>query len=144
MSEINKTLYYGGTFSGYNLLELDKERQKTREKLNSHGFKVLDPMRGGKNLNALAETANEFFSPNEIVHRDLRDIDRSEIVLLEMKKASIGSSCELMYSSLNKKIIIIISEEPSVINHFWVQSLATKILPDIDSTIDHLITFYGE
>ena len=78
------------------------------------------------------------FLPNEIVHRDLSDILNSDIVILHMRKPSIGSSCELMFANMHKKIILIISENPDVTGHPWINSLASKVFSNEEEVIDYL------
>lgn len=140
------SVYYGGTFAEQELDALKIRRAKFKEKLWALdlNLKIYDPLRG-KALRATSPKdsmemvyAEGSFTPNEIVHRDLNDLQNSDIVILNMLKPSIGSSCELMFSNLHKKIILVISNNSLVTQHPWVQSLTTKIFETEDEVIDYL------
>ena len=139
-----KTIYFAGTFAGFDLVDLAIKRKVTSDGLILRGFKVIDPLRE-KPLDKLGKGSDydklyKELTPNEIVHRDLWDIDRSDIVLMLMTKPSIGCSCELMYAHLKNKCIVVVSEVPEVLEHPWVKSLSTKV---IDSSKEDYLDYIG-
>lgn len=139
----NRIIYFGGTFAGNNLKELDSERQNYIAYLSTNNFKVLSPLRGVLNLDGMAHEISAQFTPNEIVHRDLDDINRADVVLLNMTSPSIGSACELMYCNERSKPVIIVSENERVTGHPWINSLATKVLPNMVEALDFIVYNYS-
>ncbi len=100
-------------------------RAKIAPFLRKCGLYSLDPLRGKyamKIWNVLA--------PNEVVVRDLQDIDRSNVVLAVMMKcddASFGTPCEIMYAWSKHVPVILITNERYLVDHFWPQSLCSNI-----------------
>ncbi len=145
---MKRVIYFGGTFAAQNVFNLYHERLKVKNKIYEtypDVFTVLDPLRGkASNLVVGGDTTTEMiyasgnFTPNEIMARDLNDITRADILLMEMKAPSIGSSCEIMYAWQRQKMIIVVSTNPAVIYHPWVNAIAAKIIPSMDDAIDYL------
>jgi len=138
---INKSIYFAGTFAGRNLKELCEERLEIVKKIEAMGIKVYDPLRDKAKLDAVAMEVAKQFSPNEIVYRDLDDINRADYVLAIFTNPSIGTSCEMMYAWDRHKMIVIVSDNPAVVEHPWVKIFATKIFPTIDEALEYMRTF---
>lgn len=115
--------------------------------LLTHGFHSLDPLRGKYTM----ESWNSLV-PNEIVTRDLRDIDKADLVLavnMQCKESSFGTPCEIMYAWLQHKPIIFITDEKYLANHFWVRSLCSRIFliedgHTINDTLVKVANYIGE
>lgn len=142
-----KTVYFGGTFSGKKYNELIEERESLRAKLALLDISILDPLRdklpikGKEDIKMENYCIEQEFRPNSIVHRDLADIRKADIVILVMSSPSIGSSCELMFASLHGKITIVLTDNPLVLNHPWVQSIATEVVQTEEEILSQII-FY--
>lgn len=139
-------IYYGGTFADQSIGELKERRQVFKDKIwgLDLNIKIYDPLRG-KALRATDQKdkmemvyATGHFTPNEIVSRDLNDILHCDIVILNMLKPSIGSSCEMMFANFHRKIILIISTNPSVTEHPWILSLSSKIFSTEKECISYM------
>ena len=135
------TIYLGGSINGLNPDEVLEKFDMVQEGLEFLGFEVLSPTRGKK----VSRRKGEFvgYEPNEIVHRDLRDIDNADYMLALFEVPGIGTSMEIIYARLTMNIpVIVVSTDPRVTEHYWIKSLASKILPDIESAYIYLKEWY--
>lgn len=125
-------------------------RAKIAPTLRKHGIHVLDPLRGKYDMPAWDSLA-----PNEVVVRDLQDIDRAHVVLAVMMKckdSSFGTPCEVMYAWLQRTPVILITDEEYLANHFWTKSLCSNIFlvkegetfdEVLDRAVDHICHWYS-
>lgn len=94
--------------------------------LAKYGIRSLDPLRGKYGLPKWTE-----LSPNEVVVRDLQDIERAHVVLAVMMKcedSSFGTPCEIMYAWQRRIPIVMITDERYLADHFWPKSLCSHII----------------
>lgn len=99
-------------------------------------FRVLDPLRGKKGI-----LSQDAYTPNEILMRDLNDIERADVVLAVMMKAknsSFGTPCEIMFAWQHRTPVILITDEEYLANHYWVRALCSKVflVSDRHNTFD--------
>lgn len=120
--------------------------------LRKHGIHSLDPLRGKYMLRSWQQ-----LNSNEIVMRDLRDIERAHVVLAVMMKckdSSFGTPCEIMYAWERRIPVIMITDEKYLAEHFWTRSLCSNIFivnDEVGDTFDvvlakvaeHIGTWYG-
>ena len=100
-------------------------RAKIAPILREFGIFTLDPLRGKYKMKTWGH-----LSPNEVVVRDLQDIDRAHVVLAVMMKSeetSFGTVCEVMYAWERRIPTILITNEAYLAKHFWTQSLCSSI-----------------
>jgi nucleoside 2-deoxyribosyltransferase len=136
---IEPSIYLGGTIDRLNPDMVIDYFSETQLALQAIGFKVYNPVRGK------VVGSNEFkqYEDNEIVHRDLADIDKSDLMLAMMAKPSIGTSMEIMYSRMVKNIpVIVVSTDLAVTQHYWVNSLASKVMASRDEAIEYIRRWY--
>jgi len=119
-------------------------------RLRKYGLHSLDPLRGKW---AMASWAT--LSPNEVVVRDLQDIDRAHVVLAVMAKckdSSFGTPCEIMYAWMKRIPTVLLTDEEYLSKHFWPRALCSHIIlidgnktfqQGLDEAIDHIGQWYG-
>ena len=135
------TVYVAGSIHGLDAREAVERFNIIENRLRAIGFNVRNPVRGKK----ISNVALDFlpYEPNEIVHRDLADIDNSDYVLAFMAMPSIGTSMEIIYARLIKRIpVIIITTNPEVRSHPWISVFKSKIVESIDEAIPYLEDWY--
>jgi nucleoside 2-deoxyribosyltransferase len=106
--------------------------------LRQYGIDSLDPLRGKYDMPSWAS-----LNPNEVVVRDLQDIDRAHCVLAVMMKckdSSFGTPCEIMYAWMRRIPVVMITDEPYLAEHFWPRSLCSHIIL-VDPNTDEMPTF---
>ena len=117
------------------------------------GIHSLDPLRGKYALKSWKS-----LDPNEVVVRDLQDIDRAHVVLAVMMKcedSSFGTPCEIMYAWERKIPVVMITDEAYLADHFWPKSLVSHIFfvdekngqtfdDVLLEAVDHICHWYGE
>lgn len=120
-------------------------------RLRKYGLYSLDPLRG-----KWAMPSWSSLSPNEVVVRDLQDIERAHVVLAVMMKcedSSFGTPCEIMYAWERRIPVVMITDEPYLADHFWPRALCANIIivtenksfqQALDEAIDHIGSWYGD
>lgn len=134
-------IYIGGNIDRLEPKEVIERFNVIQSRLESMGFNVRNPVRDKKASN----TGMDFmpYEPNEIVHRDLSDIDKCDYMIAFMGIPSIGTSMEIMYSRFILNIpVIVVTTNPEVYKHYWIRSLASKVVPDIDTAISYIKEWY--
>ncbi len=92
-----KTIYLCGGINGLNDSQAKDWRELVKKELV--GFKFLDPMdRDYREI--------EGDHAKEIVENDLRDIDNSDIVLVNAARPSWGTAMEVFYSHSKNKFVV--------------------------------------
>ena len=128
------TVYLGGTFPKNNQELYEKYTEKhniLKHRLEELGYKVLSPLRG--------KVIGSGWDPNEIVHRDERDIDNSDIMLVLMTEPSIGSSMEIYRAREICGIpVIVVTDCFDVYNHYWIRAKVTKIFLSVSEAVDYI------
>jgi nucleoside 2-deoxyribosyltransferase len=128
-------------------------RAKIAPFLRKHGIHVLDPLRGKYDM----PVWHGVLVPNEVVVRDLQDINRAHVLLAVMMKyedTSFGTPCEVMYAWERRIPVIMITNERYLADHFWTKSLCSHIFfvdEDAGETFDdvlmkaaeHIAHWYG-
>jgi nucleoside 2-deoxyribosyltransferase len=93
--------------------------------LQKFGLYSLDPLRGKYNLPNWLQ-----LDANEVVVRDLQDIQRSHVVIAVMMKcedSSFGTPCEIMYAWQRQIPVVLITDEKYLAEHFWTRSLCSRV-----------------
>jgi nucleoside 2-deoxyribosyltransferase len=112
-------IYLGGSINGHDTREAANDwREEATTALEDAGYRVLNPLRD----RSLADKNSK-----EIVNRDLTDIKRSSILLVEMAhqdKAYIGTAMEIRFAYERHKKIILWGEA-NVESH-WLKYHSTK------------------
>ncbi|MBE6390261.1 MAG: hypothetical protein E7043_08855 [Lentisphaerae bacterium] len=101
-------------------------------------FLLLDPMRR-------KFVDREVDSANEIVEFDLRDVREADLILVNYNKPSIGTSMEVFYAAhdLGKFIVAFSPFEYRECSP-WMVKYCTKILPDMESAVDYILTHFTD
>ena len=100
-------------------------------------FELLDPMR--RNFRD-----REVDSANEIVEFDLLDIQNADIILVNYKKPSIGTSMEVFHASYNLDKFVVAFSPYSFVNCSpWMVKYCTKILPTLEEASLYLKIHFG-
>jgi len=100
-------------------------RATVAPRLRDFGIHSLDPLRGKYTMKSW-----DTLDPNEVVVRDLQDIERAHIVLAVMMKyedSSFGTPCEIMYAWERRIPVILITNERYLFDHFWPKSLCSHV-----------------
>ena len=147
----NKLVYVAGNVSGLPADGVVEFFNGVAAQLRVRGFKVLVPTRGkypacmpGDGCGTMASFTFPAYGVNEIVHRDLNDVDRSCIVLAFMSEPSIGTSMEILYAREITRIpVIVVSSNPKVADHYWIRAYASKICATQEEAFDELTAWWG-
>ena len=127
-------VYLSGQIAGLTFDEANEWRQQVADAFATVGIETLNPLRRRMFFNA----DEEDFSPNEIVQRDLTDLRSSDLVLINWSSMSIGTACELWECYRSGKPVILVSSDPRITKHPWVQVCATRIFANLAEAIKYI------
>lgn len=127
----NKGVYLAGSVNGHKTwTKAMNWRLHATEVLESIGYEVFNPLRGRK---------PEDQDSRDIVERDLQDIAKSDILLVEMDhedKAYIGTAMEIRYAWERGKEIIIWGQANR--DSHWLKYHVSMWFNDLEQAIDYL------
>lgn len=137
-------VYLSGKIGGLTFEKANEWRQDVTDRFQSAGIKSLNPLRG--RLFQHADHHGEDI--NEIVNRDLRDVKNCDLVLVYLPapvNLIIGTVCEIWQAyTIDKKPVILVTDDPYIIGHPWIKVAATKILPDLDTAVRYIIDRWND
>jgi len=88
----------------------------------------------------------KLFTPNEIVFRDLKDVDDSDLIFVNIdlvgNKLPIGTVMEIMYAWIHKKPVVIVSKDPRILNHPWLIAMSVRMFVDIKEACEYTVEFW--
>jgi nucleoside 2-deoxyribosyltransferase len=121
----------------------DEWREDAAKILGNEGIHTIDPCR------AKATYRVEYFTPNEIIFRDLRDIQHADLIyvnLLNLKpgKLPIGTVMEIMYAWDLKKPVVLAATDPRITKHPWILAMTVKQFNDQKSAVNYIVDFWKE
>lgn len=140
-------LYLAGPLTGRTFDEAANWRQEVRKHLAATAphIRCLDPMRGKPYLQNAAEIGAHLYhrgplGPRAIVARDLWDLRRADIVMMNLAGAespSVGCMVELgiAYSNDCLTVVVLDSDEGNPHDHIFVHALASAVVPSVDKAI---------
>jgi len=134
-------VYLSGTIAGLNYEQANAWRVDATEKLRDFGIQTINPLRG----RMFGESSEEIFDPNELVHRDLRDLRVCDIVLAYMDTLSLGTAMEIWHTYYTeKKPVIFVTTNDQIRNHPWIHVTSTKIFCTLDEAITYIVTRWAD
>jgi nucleoside 2-deoxyribosyltransferase len=140
-------IYLAGAINGLTYPEATRWRKVVTEYLDN--CEIVDPMRGKEFLNwGMERPINDSMlteiTSNEVFNRDISDIDKSEIVLVNLghlnDQRMIGTLFELGYAYANNKFIIGFSCPNKYRNHPFLKTAVT-LLENINDACDYVCAF---
>lgn len=151
---INPLIYLMGPISGVNLNGALAWREYA-QRLLSPEIRVLDPMRGKKNILPDTDeklgfdytaTPSELVTPAGIVNRDLMDIKRCDLVLanfLDASEISIGSCVEVGIAIAYNKPLVLTMEAKNIHRHPFITYKAMFLVEELSQAIDLVKITFG-
>lgn len=112
-------------------------RVKIREILEARGYEVIDPWERERVIYRAIE--GEWWKkaqPRDFIDRDLRDVERCDVLIAYLPKISAGACMELFYAKLKgKKVISIIEfDNPSP----WITLHSDVVLKSLTELKDYV------
>lgn len=127
------TVYLAGAIDRVSAEYATGWRQKAKRILREVGLDVIDPTEG-KELER-EDVNTTLYTPAEIVETDLRAIERSDVLLVEMSRDDIpyiGTSMEIRQAYVWGKKIVVWGNPTS----YWVRYHADYICEGLDEAIE--------
>lgn len=94
----------------------------------------------------LDDTMYSFFDPAPVEHpsltvvpRDKSEIQKCDILVAYMQKATVGTSMEILFASmLGTKPILIINPNGEMIGNIWLEAHAHEIFSSIENCVESI------
>jgi len=140
-----KGVYLAGPMAGFSGEQMKKWRVYAGTVLTDHGIDFLDPARRiSFHKQLLDDKGLETNIAKRIFKQDLRDIARCEILLVDMRNhpnaKGQGTACEVMFSHMKNKTIIMFKEPHDRINPFMT-AMATEVHNSLDDALEACIDY---
>ncbi len=138
-------VYLSGAIQGKDYDNANSWREEATRKLEARDCIVLNPMR-----NRLWKEAREQkqFNINELVHRDFMDVEKSDIILVEMTdpyRNYVGTVAEITLARevFRKPVIAFVGKERmegsnGIHYSYWLDYLCTKVVATLDEAIEYI------
>jgi hypothetical protein len=138
-------VYLSGGIQGQGYDEANEWREDATKKLAKCGHHVLNPLR-----NRLWKEAQEQeqFSINELAHRDFLDVEKCDVLLVEMTDPNrnyVGTTAEITLARelYRKPVVAFVGTERMGSNNgmhysYWLDYLCTKVVATMDEAIDYI------
>ena len=134
------TVYLCGTVSGDPATA--KWREEAIDALEGRMLDAVNPIRGQEQIDRLGFECNV---PSRLfVARDLNDVRKCDALLLYFplaccnERQSIGTWTEFGAAVILGKPIIVVSDDPNVINHPMIREKATLVVPTLTEAYEAL------
>jgi nucleoside 2-deoxyribosyltransferase len=147
-------VYLAGPITGLSYADALDWRAEVRERLaeSSPHVECIDPMRAKRHLAGVQRIGphghgGALLSSHAVVARDLWDVDRSDVVLMNLsgaREVSVGSMVELGRASVRRSFVIVVlpAEETGSDNegrnphdHLFVHELASTVAKSLDEAL---------
>ena len=135
-------VYVSGPIYQSNIKETEAWRKYATHVLEGYGIGVLDPCRNKATYN------HGFHTPGEILFRDLKDVDESDLVLVNMNligdKLPLGTMAEILYGwEKQKPVVIVHHNDARIKDHPWAIALSVRMFPEIDEALNYIVNFWS-
>ena len=150
---MSKTVYLAGLIST-DFKESLTWRLDAEMWLRAAGFDVLSPMRGKKNLASESPDGgltSTRLTPRDIVLRDYDDIDRADIILVNLEtfgspRPMIGTMFEMGFAWKIRKIVIAVADLDNTTMYFhpFLMETVAHYFTTVERAVDFIIEQHGE
>lgn len=134
------TIYLAGAMQGLTCEEMNKWREQADYYFSQAGganrYKTINP------VDFYNFTINQNFTDKECMLFDLTAVRKSDVILANLNKDSIGTAIEL-YESFSKGIPVIGFDAHNNL-HPWVKECCFKICNSLEDAITYIKEYYGD
>ena len=150
-----KTVYLAGPILGMTKQGANDWRKYVAGQLKDHNIIGISPLRCepliGERYGANYEADPKFGTSRAIASKNILDVQMCDVTFayfpkearLEAGHISYGTLIELGWANGFRKPIILVSDDPEVINHPVVNAAAGWVLPTLEDGIDVVIGILG-
>jgi nucleoside 2-deoxyribosyltransferase len=145
--ELCRGVYLAGPMAGLEARDMKEWRGYAQKRLLEADIKVLDPTRRiSYHEQSLNDRGLDRNIANRIFKQDLRDIARSEVLLVDMRDIpgvkGQGTAAEVMFAHMKNKVIIMWVPPIDTLNPFMT-AMATEVHETLDEAVEACIEHAG-
>jgi len=144
-------VYLAGPISGLTQAEALGWRGRARGVLEQYRYSVIDPMRGHDSRRAeealRADGHNWPYGPKAVFKRDKHDVERSDILLVNLTGAtrvSIFTMMEMAWAEQWNKFILTVMEDGNLHEHLAVREASSLVVPTLADAIKYLTEVHNQ
>jgi nucleoside 2-deoxyribosyltransferase len=149
----SKSIYLAGAIAGCDKGEANDWRDDVRAKLAQHGIIGISPLRCEPMVGKRYELNYEdpkFGTKQAIAAKNELDVRTCDLTLVYLPKAlndrrpSYGTIIELAWARILNKPVILVTDDPYLINHPLTSYCARWILPTLDDAMEVIVGVYRD
>lgn len=144
-------VYLAGPISGLTQTEALGWRERTRALLEENRYECVDPMRGHDSRRAeealRADGHNWPYGPKAVFKRDKHDVERCDIILVNLTAASrvsIFTMMEMAWAEQWNKFILTVMEDGNLHEHLAVREASSLVVPTLSEAIKYLTKVHNK
>jgi len=134
-------VYLSGSMDGVSIEEGNNWRIYASKRLEEAGFECYNPYTGLP----LTKKAHQGCTPNEVFHRDIYYLDKSDIVLVNLSMPNVVESNKVPFFTIGEMFLAhrdrkpIVSFKNPLQGRSGYEAIISKTLEDLDTAIDYII-----
>lgn len=145
--ELCRGIYLAGPMAGFSGAKMKGWRTTAAKFFNNAGITVLDPTRRiSYHEQCLEEKGLDSNIAKRIFKQDLRDIARSEVLMVDMREhpnvKAQGTAAEMMFAHMKHKVIIVWKKPEDHLNPF-IAAMATEIHNTLTEAMEACVEYAG-
>lgn len=129
-----KSIYLAGPIKDCTWEQKTEWRNEVKEFLGKFGFEFSDPMEFEASITECTQTPREM--GKKLVQVDLEHIGKSEIILANMWKISIGTIMELVYASQLHKNVYVVCEKKY--ESLWLLAHCDRVFRTLPEAVNYI------
>lgn len=144
-------VYLAGPISGLTSAEAVGWREAVRGVLERSYYRCIDPMRGHDSRRAeealRADGHNWPYGPKAVFRRDKHDVERCDVVLVNLTAAtrvSIFTMMEMAWAEEWNKFVLTVMEDGNIHEHLAVREASSLVVPTLEEAIRYLTEVHNQ
>lgn len=147
------TVYLAGPIGGCDRFEANEWRKFAASELFGHGIRGISPLRCEPLIGERYSTSYpdpKFGTPRAIASKNLNDVRMCDLTLaylpraLNERKPSYGTICEIAWAFALGKSVILVSDDPDILNHPVIQANAGWIVNNLADGLEITVGILGD
>lgn len=136
-------VYVSGPIDPTNKAATDDWRTKAVDYFQRNGIATINPCRNKAVYDPGA------FTPQEIILRDLKDVEEADVILcnfneLSPHRLSIGTFMEIMAAYELRKPVVVVAQDPRIYEHPWINAMSVRRFKRLDQGLEYITNFWGD
>jgi nucleoside 2-deoxyribosyltransferase len=148
-----KTCYLAGPITECDRAEANSWREIVSGRIAKHGIRGISPLRCEPLMGdryKISSADPRFGTPKAIASKNLFDVKNCDMTFaylpheLNGRKPSYGTLCEMAWALALGKQVVLVTDDPSILEHPVVQACASWTVTTLEEGMDILVGVLGD